>query len=283
MNKSILYLFTRTPLHVGAGSSVGAVDQPIQRERHTGFPIIPGSSIKGVLRDFFQVAQSGDEVFGRENSNQSGNEDAGQAGSLSFSEAKLFLFPVRSAKGAFALATCPHVLSRYKRDASVELDLPKDPGSGNCLAGSKISLKNGDKRGIILEEYSFQQTDTFPDSWAKVICSVLQDPTLESSVDRLVYLSDEDFAYFAQNACQVLQHNRINPETGIVEDGALFNEEVVPAESLFYATIHYDKRKQEVVEPTLRKLESEQIMQFGGKETTGLGFSTVKVAKGTES
>ncbi len=25
----ILYIFTRTPLHVGAGSSVGAIDQPI--------------------------------------------------------------------------------------------------------------------------------------------------------------------------------------------------------------------------------------------------------------
>ena len=50
MQTKILYLFTRTPLHVGAGASVGAIDQPIQRERHTGFPIIPGSSIKGVLR-----------------------------------------------------------------------------------------------------------------------------------------------------------------------------------------------------------------------------------------
>jgi CRISPR-associated protein Cmr4 len=28
----ILNLFTRTPLHVGAGASVGAMDQPIVRE-----------------------------------------------------------------------------------------------------------------------------------------------------------------------------------------------------------------------------------------------------------
>jgi len=50
-DKRILYLFTRTPLHVGAGASVGAIDQPIVRERHTGFPVIPGTTIKGVLRD----------------------------------------------------------------------------------------------------------------------------------------------------------------------------------------------------------------------------------------
>ena len=51
MQTKILYLFTRTPLHVGAGSSVGAIDQPIQRERHTGFPIIPASSLKGTFAD----------------------------------------------------------------------------------------------------------------------------------------------------------------------------------------------------------------------------------------
>ena len=38
MNETkILYLCARAPLHVGAGASVGAIDQPIQRERHTGW------------------------------------------------------------------------------------------------------------------------------------------------------------------------------------------------------------------------------------------------------
>ena len=49
MQTRILTLFTRTPLHIGAGSSVGAIDQPIVRERHTRFPVIPGTSLKGVL------------------------------------------------------------------------------------------------------------------------------------------------------------------------------------------------------------------------------------------
>ena len=66
-NKRILYVFTRTPLHVGAGASVGAIDQPVQRERHTGFPIIPGSSIKGVLRDHLATLgkDHSDEMFGK--------------------------------------------------------------------------------------------------------------------------------------------------------------------------------------------------------------------------
>ena len=51
MQTKIMSIFTRTPLHVGCGSSVGAVDQPVVRERHTGYPVIPGSAIKGVLAD----------------------------------------------------------------------------------------------------------------------------------------------------------------------------------------------------------------------------------------
>src|SRR5437870_3789444 len=51
MSPKILYIFTRTPLHVGAGSSVGAIDQPIIRERHTGFPVIPATTLKGVFAD----------------------------------------------------------------------------------------------------------------------------------------------------------------------------------------------------------------------------------------
>jgi CRISPR/Cas system CMR subunit Cmr4 (Cas7 group RAMP superfamily) len=53
MNSKILTIFTRTPLHVGTGSSVGAIDQPVIRERHTRIPIIPGSALKGVLADLW--------------------------------------------------------------------------------------------------------------------------------------------------------------------------------------------------------------------------------------
>ena len=54
MKQQIMSIFTRTPLHVGAGSAVGVVDLPVMRERHTGYPVIPGSSLKGVLADLWR-------------------------------------------------------------------------------------------------------------------------------------------------------------------------------------------------------------------------------------
>ncbi len=40
-----------TPLHVGVGTGLGHIDLPIQREVHTKFPMIPGSAVKGALRE----------------------------------------------------------------------------------------------------------------------------------------------------------------------------------------------------------------------------------------
>lgn len=38
-------------MHVGAGSSTGTIDLPIQREKHTNFPHIEGSSLRGAIRE----------------------------------------------------------------------------------------------------------------------------------------------------------------------------------------------------------------------------------------
>jgi CRISPR-associated protein Cmr4 len=47
----MLFLYTETPLHAGSGTNVVGVDLPIQRERHTQYPMIQSSGIKGALRD----------------------------------------------------------------------------------------------------------------------------------------------------------------------------------------------------------------------------------------
>ena len=47
---SVLYIHALTSLHPGSGTALGVVDLPVQRERHTQWPTIPGSALKGVLR-----------------------------------------------------------------------------------------------------------------------------------------------------------------------------------------------------------------------------------------
>lgn len=261
MKTNILYIFTRTPLHVGAGSSVGAVDSPVIRERHTGFPIIPGSSIKGVLRNHLQTLDTTiiKQEFG----------DIDCAGNLSFGEAKLLLFPLRSAKGSFALATCPLALSRYARDKNLAHRIP-NVKDGECYSSEDLILSS---QKVVLEEYCFSQQEPFPTDWATELSTAsLDDAVLAAATERFILLSDGDFSHFAMNACQISQHNRIDDETGVAADGALFNIETVPSETLFYAPITTIKGENNTA---LAELKHDTLIQFGGKGTTGLGYSSI--------
>ncbi|MDR2674515.1 MAG: type III-B CRISPR module RAMP protein Cmr4 [Opitutaceae bacterium] len=278
MQTRILHIFTRTPLHVGAGSSVGAIDQPVIRERHTGFPVIPGSALKGVIRDYAarleQARASVDKLFG------TGADDAAAAsGALGFGEARLLAFPLRSAKGSYALATSPLALARYKRDAGLTLPDAPAVADGRCLAGAAVKLAGNDnKQQVALEEYVFTATADFPPDWAGHLSALLDDTVLREAKTRFVLLSDGDFSHFAVNACQVSQHVAIDHDTGTAKDGALFNTETVPSETLFYAPLHAlreDAGKNPLFDHLTGK---ERLLQFGGDATAGLGFCTVKLA-----
>jgi CRISPR-associated protein Cmr4 len=297
MTTKILYIFTRTPLHVGAGASVGAIDQPVQRERHTGFPIIPGSSIKGVLRDAARQNNNSeieiDDTFGPEDSTSKNSEKITRAGNLSFGEARVIAFPVRSAKGAFAYATCPLLLNHLKRlTGNLTLSEIPEIADQTCLASSGVTF--ADKKSVVLEEYCFNHQGTVPNDWVEALNDVIADPVWQTLKQRLVILSDGDFAHFVKSTTEISNHNRINAETGTVEDGALFNLECVPAETLFMASIHVIGRKAAEIkrkdasntsiyttdsEGLVTRLISETpLLQFGGSSTTGRGFCSISLA-----
>ena len=47
-----------TSVRVGEGKGLGAMDLPVSRERHTRWPFLPGSSLKGALRSRAEVLLS---------------------------------------------------------------------------------------------------------------------------------------------------------------------------------------------------------------------------------
>lgn len=274
MTTKLMTIFTRTPLHVGAGASVGAVDSPIIRERHTQFPVIPGSSIKGVLSDLWNDENSkrtkeGKELFGNDDTKEA------SAGALMIGEGKLLAFPVRSAKGCFAWITCPLCLQRFARESGITEEVPQIADDMTCLAGAKVSFE--DKAAVVLEEYRFKRIDAFPKFWAdKIIALLDEDPVLKAASERFVLLSDADMKYFAQNACQVSQHVCIDSERGTAVKGKLFNEEEVPSDTLFYAPVSQLKKHVDV-SSFVDRFSTESLLQFGGKETTGIGYCSVKL------
>jgi CRISPR-associated protein Cmr4 len=272
MNHQLLSILTRTPLHVGAGSSVGAIDMPIQRERHTLIPIIPGSSLKGVLRDLWDGNSAQQELFGPDSDTREHF-----AGNLLVGEARVLCFPVRSARGSFAWITCPLVLQRYARD----IDAPLGPLSikdDECLAGIDVRI-GGD---VVLEEYCFKAS-----GFVEEVVGLLQDflpgdPLVKTLPGRLVVVSDGIFSFFCSAACEVQQRIRIDDATGTVAAGGLFNQENVPSETLFYAVLGERKHDGSLQQLAEKVRQINGILQIGGDETIGLGFCSVALKGGAQ-
>lgn len=53
MERKTYLIKVLTPLHVGAGQGLGHVDLPVVREAHTNFPYVPGTAIKGAIREYW--------------------------------------------------------------------------------------------------------------------------------------------------------------------------------------------------------------------------------------
>jgi CRISPR-associated protein Cmr4 len=137
-------------------------------------------------------------------------------------------------------------------------------------------IERNTKRAVVLEEYKFIVDGTFPEMWQKTFSSLLNEAVLQGAGGRFVLLSDGDLSHFAVSACQVNQHVCIDDETGTAKERALFNEETVPSETLFYGVLTALPRGSGN-NPVFAALASEQLIQFGGSGTTGLGFCTVKL------
>ncbi len=304
MKKQQLYIFTRTPLHIGTGASVGAIDQPIIRERHTGFPIMPASSLKGVFADVWndklkEVKEKDKTIKVRVDAEKNDCSDAAWlfgsdsakvsfAGAVQFSEAKLLAFPIRSAKGSFAWITSPLILERAVRDGVITKEnLPNFSSlkDNSAIVGnnSKVLIDNK----IVLEEYTFETiSDQNINTLGEQLKSkIVEDPVWVSIPERLVVLSDGIMSFFAKNACEVAQHVRISDETGTAEGGALFNLESVPSETMFYSVVHFlkgrgeqfkNKKADDAFEAFSNKIKDE-VFQFGGDASTGLGWCSVKL------
>lgn len=49
------FLHARSPLHAGTGQGTGVIDLPIAREKATGIPYLPSSSVKGTVESRYVV------------------------------------------------------------------------------------------------------------------------------------------------------------------------------------------------------------------------------------
>ena len=306
--KKALFIYCVSPVHMGSGSAIGVIDNPIQRERHTDYPMMAGSGIKGAIRHDFWTQANGDaEKLNRINSvfGPGPSESSDYAGAISFSDAQLVAFPVRSVKRAFVYVTSLTALARMLRTldmAEVPHNLKINGINNGCHVADGGLLTKG---RIALEAFDYEAQEN---SLIKNVADWLSknampsDPAFAFFKDKmakdLVLLPDEDFSYFVRNATVVEPHVRIDDVTGTATKTGLFYTENLPPESLLLCMAMATKERKKdnampsnqvmgvVMEGTCSEKSSHifsgingRMVQIGGDATTGRGQVFFKAAQ----
>lgn len=243
---ALLGLWAQTSIHAGAGSSIDGIDLPIQREGHNGWPCVFGSAVKGALRakaeDLWgKKNNSVRYVFGPDSDNEK-NEDnpktpkpSDHSGALMVGDARLLLLPVRSLTGYFKWVTCPSLLRRLQRDAerlNVKIDVYEAPPVEKLETGFWPQA-DGD---LFLEEYRITTQKKDLSAIITVLSGLSGIPVADLTA-QLVVVSDAMFTYLCQYATPVNPHIAINSATKTTKTGALWYEETLPPETVFYLAL----------------------------------------------
>ena len=290
MQSQLFHLHTLSALHCGTGQSVGVVDLPIARARATQLPIVPGSSLRGVLRQELTARDAAltEALFGP----RTISDNAGSfAGALAVGDAHLLALPVRALAGILCYATCPFILNRYARDLrAAGIDPPADvpspqndehalvvPQSANWMSGTQT---------LVLEDLDLESAGNGPTrQWAEFIAARIHPGNDEAQKDfssRFAILPDNILGFLAETATELRTRISIDEKTGTVKKGALWFEEHLPAEAVLWGVYALSESRvkgqpqsaEELAQALREQLgeAGEHLLQLGGQAGVGRGL-----------
>jgi CRISPR-associated protein Cmr4 len=274
-----------SPLHAGCGHAADVIDLPTARLKATGIPFVPGSSIKGVLRDARRETdhETTEAVFGPS------NNPGAHAGALVVADARLLAMPVRSFRGTFAWVTSPLLLMLARRDLQASnLDIPNinipningraaQVATGSCVRyNDKLYLEDLDLPASESQEAT---------AWAQRLARLAFAGDADVFTKRFAVVDDDTMAFLWETATQVDARVRLDARTRTVATGALWLEESLPPETLLIGVLAADRsrRPQKPMTPEAVldfALPGEEVHQLGGKATTGRGRCRIVPLKG---
>jgi CRISPR-associated protein Cmr4 len=297
MNARLTFIHALSPLHAGTGQGTGVIDLPIAREKATGLPFLPGSSLKGTLRARCNTnAQECRLLFGPEAIDT--QTENNHASSVQFSDQRLLLLPVRSLAGTFAWVTSPYVLRRLARDIEdTQLTPPKQPVPSiqdveSCVVASEASKIKVDTSVYLedLELKKIQMSGGKPEeTWASWIAQhVFPSDTGWQTIltERFCIVHDDVFTFLLDTATEITARIKLKSDSKTVEDGGLWYEEALPTETILSGiALATPTKAAETAGMTSTRVFAilsnltNTTLQFGGKATVGRGLCRVLLAE----
>ena len=262
-----------TNLFVGNGdNSYGIIDNQVEKDPILETPIIPSTSLKGSLRDFFENNSDNNikitEIFGSD-AKETKNTNSG---SYSFFTAQLLFRSMRVSDGNFTycLVTTVDLLEKMVQMISdLNGDLPCDMQEAIKKVKEKINnLK--DKYGISnkdisVEGYNLENCEKEVNKVVDLL-NIFEKFNLKNGVP-IVILKPE---IFKEIDLPIVARNQL--EDGLSNN--LWYEEIVPHESIFYFAIMYPDNND-----SFKKFDEElrsNIIRFGGGASIGYGYCKIE-------
>lgn len=275
-SNALFTLVAETSIHAGASESEGVVDLPIQREKHTGWPCIYGSGMKGALRALAEAQSLADTatLFGPGPKEPNASDFAG---SLLVSDARLLLLPVRSLTGHYRWVCCPALLKRLVQDMR-RLGFSIEPLKIEVNDNGILCPDPEMKHRLYLEEYAFEPAGTVPEVIFEHLLALLGADRKDELSQKLAIISDDYFAHVCHAAIPVQTHIAIDSKTKTVMDGALWHEESLPPDTVMYLMLMAQRGRngamsaEQVMSVVNDQLLARPYLQVGGNETTGMGW-----------
>lgn len=295
MQSRLFHLHALSALHCGTGQSAGVVDLPIARARATQLPIVPGSSLRGVLRQEIEEKDAGlaKALFGPRTI---GTNDPSFAGALAVGDAHLLALPVRALAGILCWVTSPFVLRRYARDLgqsglAVPGAIPQPPGDQQALVPP--TSVNWMEQTLVLEDLDLRaEGNEQTGKWAETIAKQIHPKDGDARTDfieRFAILPDSILGYLSETATELRTRISIDQETGTVKPGALWFEEHLPAEAVLWGIYALSESKEpkrqqganDLAQALRRSLGENAacLLQLGGQAGVGRGLVRLLTAE----
>jgi CRISPR-associated protein Cmr4 len=286
------YLYSLAPIHCGGEGDLGNILE-IAREVHTNFPYVPGSSLRGSLRDEVQQYRGQDvcdRLFGKELDSGSGDMGVHQ---VWFGDARLLWVPMRTmalegSGDAFTWVSC-HSLIRDHALVSGQLmpTFRKQP-IGTCkgiyyVADSKIEVETMNDN----EKAATQLKGTWANS--------LQGDVKSTWENSRIVLSDSDFEILMEHSLWTQIRNKIQEnDNGKTQAGSaevFWTDVCIPRDTILYFSWGYSLLKDRPDQPNPKKLTHADhpalleimkgLLQVGGQANVGRGWVQSWVADET--
>ncbi|MFW6296299.1 MAG: type III-B CRISPR module RAMP protein Cmr4 [Halothece sp.] len=261
------YLYSLAPIHCGGEGDLGNILE-IAREVHTNFPYVPGSSLRGSIRDEVTNLDpnTADHLFGKE---LDGN---GQMGvhQVWFGDARLLWIPMRTmsrnGNEVFTWVSCHSLLRDHAILAKLPfVSLPNHPIGTQAgtyeVADAKInvsSLNENQKNAIAL-------TGEFPNALKETV-----QPTWKQNH---IILPDADFQVLMEHSLWTQIRNKIDDKAGSAE--VFWTDVCIPRDTILYFSWGYQLLKDNPATATEHDILIDVLtglIQVGGQANVGRGW-----------